>query len=113
MGTMNDFVDANIATLNILMQEKSKLQMLLEEGKMSLYQMKQEQENYSMQLNLLNQDEQITHMRNETLIEQTSDLESQVRALCQKIVELSDAYQLVFTDYEGQLKEEQELLHFA
>ena len=54
MGTMNDFVDANIATLNILMQEKSKLQMLLEEGKVSLYSMRQEQDNYGMQLNLLN-----------------------------------------------------------
>jgi hypothetical protein len=105
MGSMNDFVDANIATLNLLMQEKSKLHMLLEEGRVSSHSIRQETENYSLQLDLLNKDQQITALRNETLLGQTDDLERQVRALCQKTVELSDAYVIVFTDYEVQLRE--------
>ena len=48
MGSLNDFVDANIATLNILMKEKSKLQMLIEEGRLTIHTIKQETDNYSL-----------------------------------------------------------------
>lgn len=47
MGSLNDFVDANIATLHMLMQEKRKLQLMIEEAKINLSSVYQETENYT------------------------------------------------------------------
>lgn len=54
MGSLNEFVDANIATLQMLMHEKRKLQMLIEEGKMAHSTVCQERDNFETQLALLN-----------------------------------------------------------
>ena len=68
MGPMNEFVDANIATLQVLMQEKRKLFMLIEEQHVNLTATHNETYNFSMQLDLLHQDRDLTLMRHTTLV---------------------------------------------
>ena len=48
MGSLNEFVDANIATLHMLMQEKSKILMYIEEKKIERSSALQETVNYKM-----------------------------------------------------------------
>lgn len=48
MGTLNDYVDANIATLQMLVQEKRKLHMLIEERKIMFNATLNEMHNYNM-----------------------------------------------------------------
>ena len=67
MGNLHEFVDANIATLHVLMQEKRKFNLLIEESRLKLQSTRVETENYTKQLELMNQDRHITAMRNTTL----------------------------------------------
>jgi|LauGreDrversion4_2_1035121.scaffolds.fasta_scaffold60796_5 hypothetical protein len=46
MENLHEFVDGNIATLHVLMQEKRKYQMLLEEGRLNLNAMTLETDNF-------------------------------------------------------------------
>jgi hypothetical protein len=36
MGSLNEYVDANVATLQLLMQQKRKIHMMIEERKIAL-----------------------------------------------------------------------------
>jgi hypothetical protein len=56
MSSQNDFLDGNIATLHLLVSEKRKWHMLLEEARLTLQTASLEIENYSRQLELLRQD---------------------------------------------------------
>lgn len=53
MGSLNDFLDGNIATLHVLVAEKRKYHMLLEEAKLTLQTAYLETDNYTRQLELL------------------------------------------------------------
>lgn len=107
MGNLHEFVDANIATLQVLMQEKRKLHMIIEEGRLTLSAANLETDNYTRQLGLLGQEREISNMRQTTLLVQTSDLETEVRQTCQKIVDLSDAYAGLIEHVDYQLSETQ------
>ena len=47
MGNLHEFVDANIATLHVLMQEKRKLHMIIEEARLALSAASLEKDNYT------------------------------------------------------------------
>ena len=53
MSPLNEYYDANIAVLHMLMQEKRKQQMLIEERHVVMTATLNEKENYVMQLELL------------------------------------------------------------
>jgi hypothetical protein len=53
MGSLNDYVDANIATLQLLVQQKRKLLMLIEERKIAHQATLNEIQNFHLQLSLM------------------------------------------------------------
>lgn len=63
MGQMNEFVDANIATLQVLMQEKRKLLMRIEEQKLNFRTVINETDLQAQQLELSHQEHGIAAMR--------------------------------------------------
>jgi hypothetical protein len=56
MGSLNEYVDANVATLHLLMHQKRKLHMMIEERKIALQATLNEMQNYQAQLRLMEQD---------------------------------------------------------
>ena len=56
MGTLNDFVETKINTLNYMIQEKRRLQGIIEEAKTNLKQVVSERDQMSKMLDLKVQD---------------------------------------------------------
>ena len=78
--------------------------MIIEERKIALQATLNEIQNYHTQLNMMEQDAQITQVRHQTLNVQNVELEAQIRELCLKIVEKSDDYQKMISDKGEQLR---------
>eukprot|EP00347_Sterkiella_histriomuscorum_P011795 403371068 len=103
LGTLNNFVDAKIQTLHVLIQEKRKLQLMMEEKQNSLKVLKQDRLNQLKQEEINKKELNLCQQRQITLKEQNKDLDLQIELVSEKIIEKSEEYQTQFGDLEHTL----------
>ena len=108
LGTLNNFVDTKISTLQVLMQEKRRMQLLIEEQKMILKSTKLDKINQLKQEDLFKQELQMARNRQLILKEQSNDLSYQITLINEKQQEKAEEYRCTFNEVEEDLEEKKE-----